>query len=229
ATGQPDGVTVKFSQETATVPFNSDMSLDVDSSAPTGSHTITIVCSSSVKEHDSILTLTVTTPAAGGGGGGSGGGGALPAGTTNVMGTVTMSGLFVDTVTCTSDDGLCTLTIPRRTIGLTKDLMPLTKISMLPMDEPPPPPAGANVIGLTYNFEPSGATFDPPIILEYTYDLADIPEGVAEEDLVIAYYDEATGEWIELEGCVVDPVTNTITASVSHFSTFAILAIAAPV
>ena len=41
--------------------------------------------------------------------------------------------------------------------------------------------------------------------------------------MILAFYDEATGKWIELEGCVVDPVTNTITASVNHFTTFAII------
>ncbi|MBA7713512.1 hypothetical protein ES703_122515 [subsurface metagenome] len=45
-----------------------------------------------------------------------------------------------------------------------------------------------------------------------------------EEDLVLAYYDEATGEWVEVDS-VVDTVNNTITASVAHFTTFAIIAV----
>jgi hypothetical protein len=105
---------------------------------------------------------------------------------------------------------------------LTEDLRLLTKISMLIMDDPPPPPADANVIGLAYNFEPSGATFDPPVTLEYTYDPANIPEGVAEKDLVVAWYNAETGEWVELD-CVVDTENHTITASVPHFTTFAII------
>ncbi|MBA7716191.1 hypothetical protein ES703_125257 [subsurface metagenome] len=46
--------------------------------------------------------------------------------------------------------------------------------------------------------------------------------------MVLAYYDEAAGEWVELEGCVVDTENNTITAPVSHFTTFAIIARAPP-
>ena len=61
----------------------------------------------------------------------------------------------------------------------------------------------------------------------WSYDPDTLPEGVAEEDLAIAYYDKEAGQWVELE-CVVDTENNTITASVSHFTTFAILAYARP-
>jgi len=90
------------------------------------------------------------------------------------------------------------------------------------MDEPPPPPEDAHIIGLTYDLGPDGATFDPPIALTFTYDRDALPEGVAEEDLVLAYYDEESGEWVELVG-VVDTENNTITASVPHFTTFAVI------
>ncbi|MBA7693370.1 hypothetical protein ES703_101951 [subsurface metagenome] len=122
---------------------------------------------------------------------------------------------------------MCTLTIAEGTVGLTEELEPLTEITILIMDEPPPPPEDAHIIGLAYDFGPDGATFDLPITLEYTYDPADIPEGMAEEDLVIAYYDEDADEWVELSS-TVDPVTNTITSPVSHFTTFAIIAVLPP-
>ncbi len=49
-----------------------------------------------------------------------------------------------------------------------------------------------------------------------------IPEGVAEADLFIAYYDVATGQWVSLPSAV-DTENNTITAEVSHLTKFAIL------
>jgi len=150
-----------------------------------------------------------------------------PPGTTDVRGKVSTAGVFTRSVTALSEDGLCTLDIPEGTVGLTEELEPLTEITILIMDEPPPPPEAAHIIGLVYDFQPSGATFEPPIPLTFSYDPADIPEGVAEEDLVLAFYDEATGEWIELEG-VVDPVTNTITALVAHFTAFGATFIPAP-
>jgi len=170
---------------------------------------------------DLSVTIAVPPPppAVGGGGGGAP---TVPAGTTDIRGMVTAAGRFTETVTAISEDGLCTLTIPEGTIGLTKDLEPLTEITNLLMDNPPPPPEDAHVIGLAYDLGPGGATFDPPITLTFSYDTSDIPEGIAEEDLVVAWYDQAAGEWVELD-CVVDTENNTITASVPHFTTFAII------
>ena len=154
------------------------------------------------------------------------GGGVLPTvegptlGTTDVSGMVGDGCRFIEPATAVSDDESCTLTVPVGTVGLTEDLECLPEITMVTMDDPPPPPEAAHVIGLVYNFGPDGATFDPPIILTFTYDPDSIPEGVSEEDLVIAYF--VDGEWIELE-CVIDTETNTITASVSHFTTFAVI------
>ena len=147
---------------------------------------------------------------------------APPRGTTDVRGKVSAAGDFLESVTIPSEDGLCTLTIPEGTVGLTEELEPLTEIIILIMDEPPPPLEDAHVIGLVYDFQPSGATFEPPITLEYKYDPGDIPEGIAEEDLVLAYYDQKAGEWVNLEG-TVDTERNTITVLISHFTAFTIL------
>ena len=149
--------------------------------------------------YGSDMSFTTRARAVGGGGGFFR---RPPTGTTDVGGKVSTTGVFYRPVTATSEDGLCTLTIDRGTVGLTEELEPLSEISMLVMDEPPPPPEAAHVIGLAYDFQPSGATFEPPITLTFSYDPADLPEGVAEGDLILAFYDEATGKWIELEGCV---------------------------
>jgi len=173
------------------------------------------------------LDSTFTTAAARapvGVGGGGGGIPPLPPGTTDVRGMVGTGCRFTRSAIVTSEDGLCTLTIPKDTVCLTEELGCLTKITMLEMDEPPPPPTDAHVIGLVYDFGPDGITFDPPVTLTFSYDPADIPEGVAEEDMVIAYYDKTMvpPQWVELE-CVVDTEKNTITALISHFTTFAII------
>jgi len=148
-----------------------------------------------------------------------------PPGTTDVRGMVGTGCRFTESVSAISE--LCTLTIPEGTVGLTEELECLAEITMLIMEEPPPPPEDAHVIGLIYDFQPSGATFEPAITLTWNYDPSDIPEGIAEEDLVIAYYDEAADEWVELD-CVVDTENKTITASVEHFTTFAIIGAVTP-
>jgi len=129
---------------------------------------------------------------------------------------------LLESITGTSPDGKVTINIPVLTKCLDGSFNPLTYLTCLPVTPPAPPP-GANIIGLAYDFGPDDATFDPPYTITWHYDDADIPPGVAEEDLVIAYYDEATGQWVELV-CTVDTVNNTVTATIAHYTTFALIA-----
>jgi len=123
---------------------------------------------------------------------------------------------------------MCHLFISEGTTGLTEEGEPLNEISMVQMQVSPPPPEGANIIGLIYDFGPDGATFDPPVTITFTYEESLIPEDVSEENLVIAIWDSAAGEWVMLESCVVDQVNHTITAPVSHLTLFALIAKLAP-
>ncbi|MBA7593197.1 hypothetical protein ES703_00114 [subsurface metagenome] len=150
---------------------------------------------------------------------------------TNLFGTekrfrIDRDGEILKTIEATTEDGMLTMTIPEGTIALGEDGKRLKNLQVAVNESPPEPPEDAHIIGLAYDFDPVGATFDPPLTLEYTYDTEALPEGVAW--LVLAYYDEETGEWVELP-CTVDPVTHTITASVAHFTTFAIIGTVPPV
>ena len=151
---------------------------------------------------------------------------------TNLFGVVksypiSYSGKLEKTIEATSEDGMLAITIPKGTIALDKDGKRLKSLQVAVDETPPDPPEDAHIIGLAYDFGPDGATFDPAITLEYTYDPAEIPEGVAEEDLVVSWYDHETGKWEECE-CTCDPEGNCITACVCHFTCFAIIAHATP-
>jgi hypothetical protein len=161
-----------------------------------------------------------------------GGGGGVHTLEINFFGATTSikidsKGIVQQTFTATSPDGMLTITIPKGTKALDKYGNPLTSLTAAVNSNPPNPPENANIIGLAYDFGPAGATFDPPITFTWSYDPAALPAGVAEEDLVIAYYDATAGKWVELP-CVVDTVNNKITASVAHFTTFAIIGKAKP-
>jgi len=134
----------------------------------------------------------------------------------------TSSGKILQTASVTSPDGLLTVTIPKGTVAKDKYGNGLGTFSVSLDDSPPPPPEDAHIIGLAYNFQPDGATFDPPITLTFCYDYETLPPGVNEAELVLACYDEGTKTWVKLE-CTVDPETHTITACVSHFTDFAII------
>jgi len=173
------------------------------------------------------MNLTVTIP--------RGGAGGIAPGAdveTNLFGeegsfSISDTGEIQETIEATSEDGNLTLTIEEGTIALDEDGNPLSSLTSAVDPSPPPPPKDAHIIGLAYDFIPDGATFDPAITLTWSYDPDALPEDVAEEDLVIAYYDEEAGEWVELD-CVVDTENDTITASVEHFTTFAIIGTVTP-
>ena len=145
-------------------------------------------------------------------------------GVTDVSDVVDENGVFTETVTAESEDGNVGITIDEGITGLTEAGEPLSEISIIEMEEEdvPSPPEEGHVIGVTYNIGPDGATFSDDVTLTFTYDPDDLPDGVNEEDLVIAIWDEDAGEWVELPS-VVDTENNTVTATVGHFTAFAII------
>ncbi len=186
-------------------------------------------------------TFTLTRVVAGDGGGAPPG----PApGTTPVNNVVNNNGVFTAPVAASSTDGNVDLTIPQGTVGKTSDGQPLSEISITKVASPPVLPGttpvtnaqgvqvstvgNTTMVGLPYDLGPDGATFNPAITMRFTYDPAGLPAGFAETNLVIAYYNESTHSWVTLSDFTIDPVTNTITAKIDHFTDFSVLAIPKP-
>ncbi|KKU45029.1 MAG: Curculin domain protein (Mannose-binding) lectin [Microgenomates group bacterium GW2011_GWA2_46_7] len=87
-----------------------------------------------------------------------------------------------------------------------------------------------SIVGKVYNLVATAATtgtnitsFSKSVALEFKYNTADLPAGAKEADLSIYYFDETTSLWTKVTS-VVDAVNKKITANVSHFTKFAILA-----
>jgi len=217
-----------------TIPAGDSAGVNVTfSPTSTGGKSATLAVTSNDPDEATVeVSLSGTGVTAGGGGAPSYTPPPAPTIDTDLFGTegsfeTDSDGEIQEEIVAASEDAMLTVTIPEGTIALDVEGEPLDTLEVAIDESPPDPPADANIIGLAYDFGPEGATFDPPITLEYSYDPDALPEGVAEEDLVLAYYDEATGEWVELD-CVVDTENNTITASVSHFTTFAIIGTVTP-
>ena len=158
-----------------------------------------------------------------GGGGGAGGGGMPPAserGSMSLALYLNWEGRAITNINLTSTNGLVTIGIPSGTVLLDAQSNPLGNIQIVTLSTPPPPP-GYVLVGHAYDCLPAGATFQPAITLTFKYTEADIPDGVSEEDLVIAYWDG--DQWVNLT-TAVKVATNTATAEVAHFTPFAILA-----
>jgi len=214
----PDGATITFHVTNA-------------NGTATGG-TDTFVAGGGPTEKNLLVTITAPPPSEPSDDGGGGGAPAPTTVVTNLFGTAgsfrtDSKGVVQATIQATSEDGNLTITIPKNTIALDKHGDPLSSLTSAVDVSPPAPLEDTHIIGVAYGFGPDGATFDPAITLTWSYDPDALPEGVAEEDLVIAYYDESADEWVELE-CTVDTENNVITASVAHFTSFAIIGTVAP-
>jgi hypothetical protein len=132
---------------------------------------------------------------------------------------------LVDTAAA-STDGLIVLYLPEGTTALNKYSQPLRAITIKENTAPPDLPTDYQFVSLTYDINPDGATFDPPAFLIYNYSDSQIPAGVAEENLVLATWQD--GQWVEFEGCVVNAVDNTVTVPISHLCLFALVAQTSP-
>ncbi len=135
---------------------------------------------------------------------GGGGGGIVIESENGILDYIDEDGAFTDDITVESEDSKCLITIDEGTIGLDEDGDPLGELNVVELEELPsaPPDFPAEVIGSAYDIGPDGATFDPPIALTVEYNENLIPDGVAEENLTIATWDDAADEWVNLDGTV---------------------------
>jgi len=144
--------------------------------------------------------------------GGGGGAAAAPpakAGETSV--STTETGEVTASVTASSVDAKAAATITAGTIAKDAAGKALTKVTVIPPSKlPAAPPAGTAYVGYTYNFGPTGATFDPAIEIAIEFDPAKF-----DKTPVIYVYE--SGAWKALETTVVG---NKAIAMVTHFSTF---------
>ena len=204
------------------------LTLDADSGVisgtPTASGTFDFTVTAADNDSNTdTQTLSITINSAPQSGGGGGSPVSNPVTTDGLSGS---SGLNVNeygyvqrTTKMTTEDSQVTLGIHEGTRLLDSSGNPLSSLTAAPLADPPSAPE-ANAVVLAYTFGPSGATFNPALTLSFTYDPANLPEGVNEADLYIAYFDGT--QWQKLE-TTVDPATHTLTAQISHFSSYAVL------
>ncbi|MFC1875284.1 hypothetical protein ACFLY3_03975, partial [Chloroflexota bacterium] len=130
-----------------------------------------------------------------------------PPGTTDLSDYIDWRGMIINTIFARSADYICTVKLYEGTKARDIESNPLKEISIVEAEDPPPPPPDDCII-LAYDITPNGASFEPSAIISILYDDFQIPEGVNEEELVIASWDEAIGEWIDLEDITVNPSTH---------------------
>lgn len=89
-------------------------------------------------------------------------------------------------------------------------------------------PTGKKFLGVNVDLRPDGARFNPPIRVRFNYTDA-MAAGLDESNLEIRFYNVSAGDW-DTSGIEIierNPSQNYIVAKVSHFSTFALIGVAA--
>jgi len=122
-----------------------------------------------------------------------------------------------------SEDNRLQISFPVGTVVQDREGAPLSGLEIAINETPLPPPPEADIVGLPYELGPHGATFDQPVTLNFSYDPSQIPPRVAEEELLMGYYDEEADQWLVLSSAV-DMASDTVSTQVDHLSTFAVLA-----
>ncbi len=122
-----------------------------------------------------------------------------------------------------SPDGAITLSIAKGTRLLDKDGRTLTLLWLKIDSEPIFPSEEAYIIGEVYHLGPPDAIFDPPLTLTLSYDPSELPEGVREDNVYIAPYDEAMG-WGKYSYKRVDTERHQVTTQIERMTRYTVLA-----
>jgi hypothetical protein len=122
-----------------------------------------------------------------------------------------------------SEDNRLQIVFPAGTVVQDGDGAPLVGLEIAISGATLPPPPEADIVGLPYELGPDGTTFDQPATINFSYNPDEIPPKVAEEELVLGYYDGEAAQWLFLPS-VVDTINHVVTTLVDHLSTFAVIA-----
>ena len=135
---------------------------------------------------------------------------------------ISRDGNLEQPVEVSSEDGIVTISLGEGTSCLDKDGKKLESILVSEETDLSSLSENYHIIGKAYKLEPEGATFNPSLSLTLGYEDDAIPENVTEAGIYIAYYNATAGTWVSLTS-QVNTQNNTVTAPVSHFTTFAIV------
>ncbi|MDH7577579.1 MAG: S-layer homology domain-containing protein [Bacillota bacterium] len=151
----------------------------------------------------------------GGGGGGGGGAATAPQPVTSTAGEARVHPAAGGTVGLGSE---AALVIPA---GVLKESAEV-EVKVQKVSAPPAAPAGARLVSDVFEFSVGGRSsysFAKPVTISLGFNPADL---APDERPAIHYFDEASGQWVNIGGTVSG---STITVEVDHFTKFAVLAV----
>ena len=101
------------------------------------------------------------------------------------------------------------------------DGSPVDSITIQPGSNVPSPPANQNIIS-SVEFGPTGTVFSSPITVVLGYDPTQVSSNTNASNLALECFNSQTGKWVECD-YTLDTVNHQITATISHFSLYAVM------
>lgn len=179
-----------------------------------GDNTITVTVHAQDNVTTKIYTVNVTRAAANGGGGGSGGS------STNITTSAPVSATINASTggTVSTSDGYLSVIFPAGSLSSEG------QVSISEVTGSNVPPAGINLIigDKVFNITLEGASLVKPVILTFKYDTARFAN-VPADRIGLYYYNESRNAWLHVGGDV-DTASGIVTAEVTHFTKFAVMA-----
>jgi len=187
-----------------------------------GEYTFTITLKGNTENSERYITTPTII-------GGSGGGGyyAPPTTPTTNTGKVTATHGEGGVTTLTNPDGSkVELIVPAGAVSRNTHFT-IDAVDVGSVTEPNPESGLFLTAGLVYEIKAQRdgefiTTFDKLITLTFTYTEEQI-KGLDESSLKIYYWDKTQNQWVALENSEVDVENNTVTASLDHFTLFALM------
>ncbi|KTB49353.1 hypothetical protein DEALK_02660 [Dehalogenimonas alkenigignens] len=192
-----------------------------------GSGTITVQQAGNANYNaapDVPQTFTINNPSGGGGGGGGFGNQLIGINLSGNSPWMDGNGKSVTAGAISTPDGKLTLSIPVGVFIWNAAGAAQPYVSSNTIDAPPAVPSGQKLIKC-FELGPSGVTFNPAISVIFNYTSADLSGGVSESSLYIAWWNGTA--WVQLTS-TVDATAKTVTAAITHFTTFGLFAQTVP-
>ena len=215
-TTTPSSFTVQVT-DSASQSASATYSINISSTAPTApatttpATTTTPTATNTTTPTNSTATTAATTPAT------TAQTATVSASVLGSTGSFTVSGGNVSTATSlSSSNGSLSISLAANTAVNLQGSQNLTVIQLVTLPTPPP---GSKTIS-AYACGPDNSTFSPALTVTIKYDPSSLPADVAESNLYIAL--SQNNNWSELNS-TVNTSAKTVSAPISHFSTYALL------
>ena len=121
-----------------------------------------------------------------------------------------------------SDDQVVAVTVPVTTRAINADGSRVEEVTVDRIAAPPPPPqVDKEIIAVALELGPSGATFNPPLLFTVDYGKLNLPANADVSKISFNIWNGTTWQQVEAS---VDRQAGTVSAFISHFSTYAVIA-----